>query len=241
MRDRGVTDVVIVLAGDPQGRVAYERELDALIAARGLQGIVHRVGHCADMPAAFRAASVVAVPSVEPEAFGRSAVEAQALGTPVVVSDLGAVPETVLAPPEVPAAQRTGWRVPRRRRRPGGGRDRGPLPRGERPRRHDPARTCPRGGALLPGGHGGRYARRLCRTHRRPDFGASIVTDLLRHAPIEPNSIDRVDTGKVDLSESSARVSHRISRAMGGQDRPRMGFGFVGCRFVVSSGDQSHS
>ena len=53
------------------------------------------------LPAAFRAASVVAVPSVEPEAFGRSAVEAQALGTPVVVSDLGAVPETVLSPPEV--------------------------------------------------------------------------------------------------------------------------------------------
>lgn len=112
MRDRGVNDVAIVLAGDPQGRVAYERELDALIAARGLQDIVHRVGHCSDMPAAFRAASVVAVPSVEPEAFGRSAVEAQALGTPVVVSDLGAVPETVLAPPDVPASQRTGWRVP---------------------------------------------------------------------------------------------------------------------------------
>ncbi|TXN28069.1 glycosyltransferase family 4 protein, partial [Methylobacterium sp. WL19] len=106
LRDRGITDVVFVLAGDPQGRSAYERELDTLIEARGLRDIVLRVGHCTDMPAAFRAASVVAVPSVEPEAFGRSAVEAQALGTPVVVSDLGAVPETVLAPPEVPAAQR---------------------------------------------------------------------------------------------------------------------------------------
>ncbi len=112
MRDRGVPDLAVVLAGDPQGRASYERELDALIAARGLEGIVRRVGHCTDMPAAFRAASVVAVPSVEPEAFGRSAVEAQALGTPVVVSDLGAVPETVLAPPETPAGQRTGWRVP---------------------------------------------------------------------------------------------------------------------------------
>ncbi|MGU3537847.1 glycosyltransferase family 4 protein [Methylobacterium sp. A54F] len=112
MRERGVGDLAIVLAGDPQGRAAYERELDALVAARGLDGIVRRVGHCTDMPAAFRAASVVAVPSVEPEAFGRSAVEAQALGTPVVVSDLGAVPETVLSPPDVPAAQRTGWRVP---------------------------------------------------------------------------------------------------------------------------------
>ncbi len=64
------------------------------------------------MPAAFRAASVVAVPSTKPEAFGRSAVEAQAMGTPVVVSDLGAVPETVLAPPRVPAEARTGWCVP---------------------------------------------------------------------------------------------------------------------------------
>lgn len=112
MRDRGLGDVAFVLAGDAQGRSAYERELDGLIAARGLAGVVHRVGHCTDMPAAFRAASVVAVPSIEPEAFGRSAVEAQALGTPVVVSDLGAVPETVLAPPQVSPGQRTGWRVP---------------------------------------------------------------------------------------------------------------------------------
>ena len=112
MRDAGMADLAVVLAGDPQGRAAYERELDALIAARGLEGIVRRVGHCTDMPAAFRAASVVAVPSVEPEAFGRSAVEAQALGIPVVVSDLGAVPETVLSPPDVAPGQRTGWRVP---------------------------------------------------------------------------------------------------------------------------------
>ncbi len=112
MRDQGVRDLAIVLAGDPQGRTAYEREIDALVAARGLTEMVRRVGHCTDMPAAFRAASVVAVPSVEPEAFGRSAVEAQALGTPVIVSDLGAVPETVLAPPDVPPGQRTGWRVP---------------------------------------------------------------------------------------------------------------------------------
>lgn len=112
LRDRGLKDVAIVLAGDAQGRMSYERELDALVSARGLGGIVRRVGHCTDMPAAFRAASVVAVPSVEPEAFGRSAVEAQALGTPVVVTDLGAVPETVLAPPEIEPGRRTGWRVP---------------------------------------------------------------------------------------------------------------------------------
>jgi glycosyltransferase involved in cell wall biosynthesis len=110
--DRGERDIVVILAGDPQGREAYVRELDAQIAALNLHNHVKRVGHCADMPAAFMAASVVTVPSTEPEAFGRSAVEAQAMGAPVVVSALGAVPETVLAPPDVPASARTGWRVP---------------------------------------------------------------------------------------------------------------------------------
>lgn len=108
----GLDGTAFILAGDEQGKGAYIRELDDLIAKAGLGGIVRRVGHCADMPAAFMAASVVVMPSTEPETFGRVAVEAQAIGTPVVVSDLGAAAETVKAPPEVPAEQRTGWRVP---------------------------------------------------------------------------------------------------------------------------------
>ena len=110
--DQGHDDIAVVLAGDPQGRDNYVRELDALVETLKLGAIVHRVGHCTDMPAAFLTASVVTVPSIEPEAFGRSAVEAQAMGAPTVVSDLGAVPETVLAPPDVSAGSRTGWRVP---------------------------------------------------------------------------------------------------------------------------------
>ncbi len=112
LRERGLEGVRYVLAGDAQGRDAYVRELDALIEGARLTGVASRVGHCADMPAALVAASVVAVPSTEPEAFGRSAVEAQAMGAMVVVSDSGAAPETVLAPPQTPASTRTGWRVP---------------------------------------------------------------------------------------------------------------------------------
>ncbi|MFI5013739.1 MAG: glycosyltransferase family 4 protein [Hyphomicrobiales bacterium] len=108
----GLRDVSFVMAGDAQGRDNYVRELDRLIAEQQLGEAVRRVGHCADMPAAFLAAAAVAVASTEPEAFGRSAVEAQAMGTPVIVTDLGAVPETVLAPPDVPPGERTGWRVP---------------------------------------------------------------------------------------------------------------------------------
>jgi glycosyltransferase involved in cell wall biosynthesis len=107
----GLTDTKFIFAGDPQGRNAYVREIDHEIAKAQLQNIVRRVGHWGDMPAAHLAAAVVVVPSTEPEAFGRVTVEAQAIGTPVVVSDLGAAPETVLAPPEVEPAGRTGWRV----------------------------------------------------------------------------------------------------------------------------------
>lgn len=112
LMEKGLRDIAFVLAGDPQGRDSYVKDLDAAVAKANLTGIVHRVGHCTDMPAALLAAAVVTVPSTEPEAFGRVAVEAQALGTPVVVSDLGAVPETVLFPPRVPPGERTGWCVP---------------------------------------------------------------------------------------------------------------------------------
>jgi glycosyltransferase involved in cell wall biosynthesis len=109
---RGLTDVRFILAGDDQGRSRYSADLKAAIAQAGLGEVVRLTGHCTDMPAALMAASVVAVPSTLPEAFGRVAVEAQAMGAPVVVSDLGAVPETVLAPPQVAPAARTGWHVP---------------------------------------------------------------------------------------------------------------------------------
>jgi glycosyltransferase involved in cell wall biosynthesis len=112
MQDQNLKDVAFLLAGDAQGRDAYVKELDALIAERGVQRVVRRVGHVADMPAALMAAAAIAVPSTEPEAFGRVAVEAQAIGAPAVVSNLGAVPETVLAPPDVAPEARTGWRVP---------------------------------------------------------------------------------------------------------------------------------
>ncbi len=105
-------DWVAVLAGDAQGRDGYVDELQSQIAAAGLTGRIRLVGHCADTQAAMALADIAVVASTEPEAFGRAAVEAQAAGVPVIVSDLGAVCETVLAPPEVDSAERTGWRVP---------------------------------------------------------------------------------------------------------------------------------
>ncbi|MBO9427313.1 glycosyltransferase family 4 protein [Labrenzia sp. R4_1] len=112
LKASGVTAPIAILAGDAQGRDGYVAELKQLIADWNLQDQVRLVGHCADVPAAMALSDLAVVASIEPEAFGRAAVEAQAARVPVIVSDLGAVPETVLAPPDVPEKNRTGWRVP---------------------------------------------------------------------------------------------------------------------------------
>lgn len=111
LRAQGRSDTIFILAGDEQ-RDAYPREIDRAVAEAGLNGVVRRVGHCADMPAALMSAACVVAPATEPEAFGRIAVEAQSMGAAVVVTDLGASAETVVAPPDASAAQRTGWLVP---------------------------------------------------------------------------------------------------------------------------------
>jgi glycosyltransferase involved in cell wall biosynthesis len=104
-------DVHVVLAGDAQGRDGYVGELRRLIEAVGLQGRVHLVGHVEDVPAAYLAAHVTVVASTEPEAFGRAAVEAQAMGCPVIATRIGAPPETVKAEPAFARSEMTGWLV----------------------------------------------------------------------------------------------------------------------------------
>ena len=60
LAERGISDVRYILAGDDQGRTHYVRELDAAIEKAGLTGVVTRVGHVTDMPAALAASAVLA-------------------------------------------------------------------------------------------------------------------------------------------------------------------------------------
>jgi glycosyltransferase involved in cell wall biosynthesis len=92
----GRHDIRCILVGDDQGRAGYKKRLEEEIARHGLEHVVHIVGHCNDMPAAYMLADVVVSASTDPEAFGRVAAEAQALGRLVVATDHGASRETVI-------------------------------------------------------------------------------------------------------------------------------------------------
>jgi glycosyltransferase involved in cell wall biosynthesis len=109
--ESALNDAVVILAGDAPGKEAYRQNLLTLIESHGLADKVKLVGHCTDMPVAFLAANVALVPSLVPETFGRTSIEAQAMGCPVIVSDIGALPETIAAA-ETDETGFTGWLVP---------------------------------------------------------------------------------------------------------------------------------
>jgi glycosyltransferase involved in cell wall biosynthesis len=107
----GRRDVRCLLVGSDQGRDAYTDELKSLVRQRDLTDVVHIVGECNDMPAAYMLTDVVVSASTDPEAFGRVIVEGQAMGRPVVATNNGAARENVLdgrtgtlVPPDNPAA-----------------------------------------------------------------------------------------------------------------------------------------
>ncbi len=91
----GHSDITLVLAGDDQGRLEYRQSLLDLVNRERLHSQVRLVGHCSDMPAALALADIVLAPSQEPEAFGRVAAEAGAMGKPSVVSNIGGQVEIV--------------------------------------------------------------------------------------------------------------------------------------------------
>lgn len=86
----------LILPGDDQGRAKYREDLASANETRNLTSNVSITGHCEDMPAAYALADIVLAPSKRPEAFGRVAAEASAMGKPVIVADHGGQRETVV-------------------------------------------------------------------------------------------------------------------------------------------------
>lgn len=102
--------VQLVFAGDAAGSLLRQR-LEAQIKALRLEPHVEWLGVQQDIPAVLASLDTVIVPSTYPESFGRSVLEAQAVGRPVVASRVGALAEIVaheqtglLVPPGDPSA-----------------------------------------------------------------------------------------------------------------------------------------
>ena len=77
------------------GNGPEERVLHDMAASSGVANRHHFSGWVADTERYCTAMSMLAFPSVEPETFGRVAIEAEACGVPVLGSNIGGIPETL--------------------------------------------------------------------------------------------------------------------------------------------------
>jgi len=110
LKEMGLRDFVCVFAGEDHGKSRYTGELWDLVLATQTADVIRMTGPVDDLPAAYAAASVVVSAATQDEGLQRTVLEAQAMARPVIVSDLGAGPEVVLAPPSVSEDRMTGLR-----------------------------------------------------------------------------------------------------------------------------------
>lgn len=96
---------VAAFAGGPEKQGDYARDLAGFAKRLGITDNVRWLGSRRDVPQLLAASSLAFSCSTRPEAFGRVAVEAQAMGVPVIASAHGGSVETI-----VPG--QTGWLLP---------------------------------------------------------------------------------------------------------------------------------
>ena len=85
-----------IILGSDQGRGVYSKKLSLLVERYRLTKKITFIDNCKEMPLAYRLCDLVVSTSIEPEAFGRVAVEAQAMNRPIIASNIGGSRETVL-------------------------------------------------------------------------------------------------------------------------------------------------
>ncbi len=91
-----IENFLAIILGSNQGREVYSKKLLLLVERYRLGKKITFIEHCKEMPLAYALSNLVVSSSIEPEAFGRVAVEAQAMNKPIVASDIGGSRETVL-------------------------------------------------------------------------------------------------------------------------------------------------
>ena len=86
----------VVILGSDQGRNLYKKKLIRLTEQYRLKNQIKFINHCNDMALAYKISDIVISPSIEPEAFGRVAVEAQSMEKLIIASNIGGSNETII-------------------------------------------------------------------------------------------------------------------------------------------------
>ena len=86
----------VVVLGSDQGRDLYKKKLIRLSEQYRMTKQIRFIDHCKDMALAYEVSDIVVSASIEPEAFGRVAVEAQSMEKPIIASNIGGSNETII-------------------------------------------------------------------------------------------------------------------------------------------------
>ena len=86
----------VVILGSDQGRNLYKKKLVRLTEQFRLTNQIKFIDHCKDMALAYKVSDIIISPSIEPEAFGRVAIEAQSMEKLIIASNIGGSNETIV-------------------------------------------------------------------------------------------------------------------------------------------------
>ena len=86
----------VVILGSDQGRDLYKKKLVRLSEQYRMTNQIRFIDHCKDMALAYKVSDIVVSASIEPEAFGRVAVEAQSMEKLIIASNIGGSNETII-------------------------------------------------------------------------------------------------------------------------------------------------
>ena len=95
-KELGYEAFYVVILGSDQGRDLYKKKLVRMTEQYRLTNQIKFIDHCKDMALAYQVSDIIISSSIEPEAFGRVAVEAQSMEKLIIASNIGGSNETII-------------------------------------------------------------------------------------------------------------------------------------------------
>jgi len=95
-KELGYKAFYAIILGSDQGRNIFAKKIKRLAEQYRLTNQIKFIEHCKNMPLAYKICDLVVSASIEPEAFGRVAVEAQSMEKLIIASNIGGSKETIV-------------------------------------------------------------------------------------------------------------------------------------------------